>query len=168
MPLTPFSSKHLSLLLVLLLPLGCSGERQLPRDPAWEVLNKPPAEITNEYVSQWSATANGVDILEGVTVQQGSKVELTVDAELSDTLSPHIVGIIEVRMLPQGTSDSDWETWEFPMRWFIGIDDSNPPRGDVKVDPGVYDARIYFLGMNPYEEIPLLELLAKTTVTVVE
>lgn len=152
--------------------LGCSGERQLPPSPAGDVLSNPPSEVTIEHIDEWIAQADGVDIRNGVTVQAGSTVELTLDASLSAELkrnNPQTAGFIEVRMLPTGASDSEWNTYEFSMKWIMGINE-NTHRTSVKIDaePGAYDARVYLIGFDPYEDLPLMDLLAKTTVTVVE
>jgi hypothetical protein len=160
---------------------GCSGDREVPASPVTEVLLHPPAEVSEQYAGEWSVTVNGTQISDPISVAQGAELEFELDpTQLVRSLAethPQYGFLMEVRLLPGGSSDGEWtnrEIHEYSAVWVLGMNSSDPPNNltqtAVTVDckPGEYDARIYLVGINRYEVNPMIELLGKTTVTVAE
>lgn len=170
-------SYHLGVATVVLIS-GCSGDRELPVHPESKVLQNPPTAVTNEYDGTWQATVNGHDLTEPITAEHGEEIVLGLDpTELVRELEveyPQHGFLIEVRLLPAGASGEDWNTTEFSHVWVLGMNSSPPPHNvtqtsvEVDCEPGVYDARIYLVGINRYEFDNMIELIGETTVTVTQ
>lgn len=153
---------------VMFCVLFAAGCEQEPVNPAVEVLNNPPADVDLSRTREVKIEINGQDLSEGVTVRQGEPVQVTGTVDLDDSTfeSPHVFGNVHIRMLPVGTEEDAWGSWNYAMEWATAATKELTYSGEVDAPPGEYEARAYMIIGGMLEEVPTFDLLVKSTVTV--
>jgi len=153
---------------VMFCVLFAAGCEQEPVNPAVEVLNNPPTDVDLSRTRAVKIEVNGQDLSEGVTVRQGEPVQVTGTIDLDDSTfeSPHVFGNVHIRMLPVGTEEDAWGSWNYAMEWVTAATKELSYSGKVDAPPGEYEARAYMVIGGLLEEVPTFDLLVKSTVTV--
>lgn len=103
-----------------------------------------------------------------MTVRQGEPVQVTGTVDLDDSTfeSPDAHGLVHIRMLPVGTDEDAWGSWNYAMEWVGPATGELSFGGKVDAPPGEYEARAYMIIGGMLEEVPTFDLLVKSTVTV--
>lgn len=152
---------------------GCSGESQLPHNPALEIVNNPSTETSHENVTEQLILIDGVRLEEGAIVVFGDDAHITGTMTLDLTQFEGGVGYgsLYIRIVPTGTTEEDWRSrnqlMEYSMEWSGMIRDELDFHEPVDAPPGEYDARAYAMLHGPYEDLPRFDLIARGNITVI-
>ena len=148
---------------------GCGDGR--PSNPALEVFENPPDEMSTESFREVSMKLKNADLLTGpVVLQVGEKFQVEAKIVRRDASPSSFSGMtmFHVRLKPEGTSAKAWRNFPYSDEYVgsIGQDGIGSFQGTVAATAGVYDVRCYVLSHKPTEEKPTFEFVGRGRVRI--
>lgn len=154
---------------LILWSFGCGGR---PSNPGYEVVSHPPAEVNNDAFEHVEVTLNGVDAFTLIPkLTTGDNVAVRARIVRNDkSIIPAIVNL-HVRLLPEGSPEERWESFDFDDEFNGTIDilsGQSTFESVIRATPGRFDVRCYALYIVATEEKPAFYLLGKGKAEVTE
>jgi hypothetical protein len=142
----------------LILVIGCGDGR--PRNPAVEVIENPPTELSQKFAGASIRLANQ-SLDDRTRVKKGESIRVSVD--LKQTLPLSGVAMIHIRVNPKGQSESSWRSFSFADEYVGPINSDGTGQIDavVRAPLGLYDVRCYVLIHPVTEDIPEFHLIRR-------
>jgi hypothetical protein len=138
--------------------IGCGDGR--PRNPAVEVIENPPSQLSQKFAGASISFANQ-SLDDRTRVKTGESIQVSLD--LKQTLPLSGMAMFHVRVNPKGQSESSWKSFSFADEYVgpINSDGTGQVDAEVRAPPGLYDVRCYVLLHAVTEDVPEFHLIRK-------